>query len=96
MVVFALSSLHASWGGKAQFFSHSWCQVLGTGGKGGIWGMTSLVQVGTVTLKDQGRTELLLQHFPALLVGTPGTNPQGSSSLEAPFWLGFPKRGWVF
>lgn len=85
MVAFALSSLHASWGGKAEFFSHSSCQVLGTGGKGGGWGMTSPVQVGSVTLKDQGRTELLLQHFLALLMGTPGTNLQGSSSLEAPF-----------
>lgn len=47
--------------------------------------MTSPVQVGSVTLKDQGRTELLLQHFLALLMGTPGTNLQGSSSLEAPF-----------
>lgn len=44
--------------------------------------MTSPEQVGSVTPKDQGMAELLLQHF--LLLGAPGTKLQGSSSLEAP------------
>lgn len=82
MVVFALSSSHASWDGKAEIFSHSWCQVLGTGEKD-VWSMTSPEQ-GCVTLK-----ELLLQHFPA---HTPGTNPQGGSSVEAPSGQAF-QRG---
>lgn len=55
--------------------------------------MTSPAQVGSVTLKDQGRAELLLQHFPAR--GCTRDKPSGKQQSGSTLWLGFPKRGWV-